>query len=242
MWQSAGSRPSASRAITSGSSPNGDAPVSSASKAGSRSRSSASARRCAVVRRPRRAAATAPTWLALMPRRLEWKAPPRDSCDRLVAVPAQLDDRGIRGEQVQRELQPERRRAGMEDDVLAAGRVLGPREVDSERGCGGRPALRSTSTSVTCDARDAADQPGDAAADHAGADDRDPVADQRRGVPQGVDGGLHGPGEHGPLGRDPVRHHGHRIGRHDVRRLMREQAEDRAPDAARRGPARPRRR
>src|SRR5689334_17988592 len=79
VWQTARRRPSDSRAITSGSSSNVDSPVSSASKAGSRSRSSASARRSAVVRRPRRATATSPTWLARMPRRREWKAAPRDS-------------------------------------------------------------------------------------------------------------------------------------------------------------------
>src|SRR6185312_6144910 len=63
----------------------------------------------------------------------------------------------------------------------------------------------------------------------AGADDRDPVADQRPGVPQGVDRGLHRAGEDGTLRRDVVGNHCHGVGRHDVRRLVGEQTEDGAP-------------
>ena len=70
-WQIAGSEPVASRAMTSGSSSKREAPVSSASKAGSRSKSSASASRSDVVRVARRAGATTPTWLARMLSRLE---------------------------------------------------------------------------------------------------------------------------------------------------------------------------
>ena len=86
----------------------------------------------------------------------------------------------------------------------------------------------STSTSVTC-SRHATDQPGDAAPDDAGADDRDPVADQRPGIPQGGDRGLHRAGEDGTLRRDVVGDHCHGVGRHDVRRLVGEQTEDGAP-------------
>ena len=57
--------------ITSGSSEKPDSPVTSASKAGSGSNSSAIASRSAVVRRPARAGDTVPTWLARMARRLE---------------------------------------------------------------------------------------------------------------------------------------------------------------------------
>ena len=89
--------------------------------------------------------------------------------------------------------------------------------------------VSSTSTSVTCVPGMLTDQPGDAASDHAGADDRDPVADQRPGVPQGVDRGLHRAGEDGPLRRDLVGDHRHGVGRHDVRRLVGEQTEDGAP-------------
>ena len=67
-----------------------------------------------------------------------------------------------------------------------------------------------------------------------GADDRDPVAEQRCGVPQGVDGGLDGPREHGARGRHAVGHDGHRAGRHDVGGLVRVQAEDRAAAQLRR--------
>ena len=73
-------------------------------------------------------------------------------------------------------------------------------------------------------------QPGDAAADHAGADHGDPVADQRSGVPQRVDGGLHGAGEHRAPGRDVVGHrHDGRRG-HDVGGLVRVEAEDGAAE------------
>ena len=65
VWQSAGRLPAANRAITSGNSPKRDCPVISASKAGSRRSSSASASRSAVVRRPLRAGERVPTWLAL---------------------------------------------------------------------------------------------------------------------------------------------------------------------------------
>ena len=51
--------------MTRGSSSKRDSPVTSTSKAGSRSSSSARARRSAVVRRPLRAGETVPTWLAL---------------------------------------------------------------------------------------------------------------------------------------------------------------------------------
>ena len=72
-----------------------------------------------------------------------------------------------------------------------------------------RPGPASTSTSVTWTPGNRREQARDAAADHAGADDGDPVADQRRGVPQRVDRGLDGAGEHGALRRHVVRHDGH---------------------------------
>ena len=92
----------------------------------------------------------------------------------------------------------------------------------------------STSTSVTSTAGNRREQAGDAAADHPGADDGDAVADQRRRVPQGVDGGLDGAGEHGARGRHVVGHDGHGAGRHHVGRLVRVQAEDRAAAQLRR--------
>ena len=60
-----------------------------------------------------------------------------------------------------------------------------------------------------------------------GADDRDPVADQRRGIPQRVDGRLDGAGEHRARGRDALRHDDHRGGRNDVGGLVRVEAEHR---------------
>ena len=111
---------------------------------------------------------------------------------------------------------------------MTAEGVLGQREVDAE---GGRDVRMRV---VHVDerhlrSRHATDQPGDAAPDHAGAYDRDPVADQRPGVPQGVDRGLHRAGEDGTLRRDVVGDHCHGVGRHDVRRLVGEETEDGAP-------------
>ena len=227
MWQSAGRLPAASRAITSGSSPKRDSPVTSASKAGSRSRSSASASRSAVVRRPLRAGETVPTWLARMPRRPEWNAPPSESLDLGVAVPAEVDDRALGREQVERALEPGGRRAGVHDQVATVGGVGRQREVDAERGRDVGPA------GIDVDERDLqrrkpAQQACDAAADHPGADDGDPVAEQRRGVPEGVDGGLDGAREHGASGWHVLGHDRHGAGRHHVGGLVRVQAEDRA--------------
>jgi len=79
----------------------------------------------------------------------------------------------------------------------------------------------SPSVSVaSCQARDRA-------ADHARPDDRDPVADEGRGIPQHVHGGLDRAGQHGtPCGHTfGYECHG-RLG-HDERGLVREQAEHR---------------
>ena len=65
--------------------------------------------------------------------------------------------------------------------------------------------------------------------DHPRPDHGDPVADQGRGVPQRVHRRLHGAGEDGPGHGDVVRHRGDRPGGHDVRRLVRVEAEDGAP-------------
>ena len=63
-------------------------PVISASKAGSRSSSSASASLSVVERRPLRTGETVPTWLARIASRPAWKAPPSES--RTSASPYQL--------------------------------------------------------------------------------------------------------------------------------------------------------
>ena len=132
-------------------------------------------------------------------------------------------------------------RAGVHDEVAAAGRVGGQREVDAERRRDVGPAGVDVDEGHP-DAGEPGEQPRDAAADHAGADDGDPVADQRRGVPQRVDRGLHRAGEHGPRRRHVVGHDGHGRGRHDVGGLVRVEAEDGAPAQLAAGPARRRRR
>ena len=60
----------------------------------------ASPSRSLVVRRVRRAAATAPTWLARIVSRLEWKAPPRGPRLRS-PVPGELDQLGLLAQQLQ---------------------------------------------------------------------------------------------------------------------------------------------
>ena len=233
VWQSAGRLPAASRAITSGSSPKRDCPVRSASKAGSRSRSSASASRSAVVRRPLRAGERVPTWLARMPRRPEWNAPPSESRTSRVAVPAEVDDRALGREQVERPLEPGGRRAGVHDQVATVGGVGRQREVDAERGRDIGPAGIDV-YERDLHRREPAQQACDAAADHPCADDGDPVAEQRSGVPEGVDGGLDGAREHGTSGRHALGHDGHGAGRHHVGSLVGVQAEDSAAGQLRR--------
>ena len=183
VWQSAGRLPAASRAITSGSSSKGDSPVTSASKAGSRSSSSASASRSAVVRRPLRAGETVPTWLERMPRRPAWNGAAQREPDLRVAVPAEVEDGALGREQVERPLEPGGRRAGVHDQVAAVGGVGREREVDAE----GVRDLGPAGIDVherDLHAGEPAQQACDAAADHPGADDRDPVADQRRRRPR----------------------------------------------------------
>ena len=233
VWQSADRLPAASRAITSGSSSNADSPVSSASKAGSRSSSSASASRSAVVRRARGPGRAVPTWLARMPSRARVERASEREPDLGVAVPAEVDDRALGREQLERALEPSGRRAGVHDEVATAGGVGGQREVDAERGRDVGPA------GIDVDERDLhgrepAQQPCDAAADHPGADDRDPVAEQWRSVPQRVDRGLDRAREHGTSGRHALGHDGHRARRHHVGGLVRVQAEDRAAAQLRR--------
>jgi hypothetical protein len=93
---------------------------------------------------------------------------------------------------------------------------LGPRRVEVDEG--------------DPHGREAREQAGDTAPDHAGPDDGHAVTDEWRGVPEGVDRRLDRAGEHGTARRQVVRHDGHGLDRHDVGRLMRVQAEDRAPD------------
>ena len=208
VWQSAGSVPPASRAITSGSSSKRDSPVSSASKAGSRSRSRASASRSAVVRRaaPGRRDRADLAGADAEPAGVEGAA--QRQLHLAVAVPAEVDDRALRREQVQRRAAARRTsrwraRRGRGRRRASSGRAK--RDAERRRDLG--PA-GSTSTRVTSTPGKPGEQPRDAAADHAGADDRDPVAEQRRRVPQRVDRGLDRAGEHRPCGRHVVGHDG----------------------------------
>ena len=153
--------------------------------------------------------------------------------DLAVAVPAEVDDRALGREQVERSLEPGGRRAGVHDQVATVGGVGRQREVDAECGRDLGPA------GIDVDERDLhrrepAQQARDAAADHPGADDGDPVAEQRCGVPQGVDGGLDRARENGASRRHALGHDGHRGGRHHVGGLVRVQAEDRAAAQLRR--------
>ncbi len=67
-----------------------------------------------------------------------------------------------------------------------------------------------------------------AAADHPGADDRDPVAEHRCCVPQRVDSSFDGPSKHGTSWRHVFGHERHGARRYDVGSLVRVVTEDRS--------------
>ena len=233
VWQSAGRLPAASRAITSGSSPKRDCPVSERVEGGV-------AQQVECERQPvgRRAAPAAGRGeRADLARadaeaaRVEGAAQRQPDLD--VAVPAEVDDRALGREQVERPLEPGGRRAGVHDEVATVGGVGRQREVDAECGRDVGPAGIDVHER-DLHRREPAQQARDAAADHAGADDGDPVAEQGRGVPEGVDGGLDRAREHGASGRHVLGHDGHGAGRHHVGGLVRVQAEDRAAAQLRR--------
>ena len=233
MWQSAGRLPSARRAITPGSSSKRDSPVTSTSKAGSRSRSSA--RRQPVGRRAPAGARRGdrPDLAGADAQAAGVEGAAQREPHLAVAVPAELEHRALGREQLERALEAGGRRARVHDQVAVAGGVLRPREAGAER----RRDLGPRRVDVDerdLDAREPREQAGDAAADHAGADDGDAVADQRGRVPEGVDGGLHRAREHGARRRHVVGHDGHGAGRHHVGGLVRVQAEDRAAAQLRR--------
>ena len=172
-------------------------------------------------------AARVPTWLARMPRRPEWNAPPSDS--RTSLSPYQL-----RSMTVPSGARRSSERWSPADVALVCTTRSSPpaasagsaKSTPSAAATSARPA--STSTSVTRIGGEAAQQACDAATDHPGADDGDPVAQQRCGVPEGVHGGLDRAGEDGTGGRHVLRHDGHRAGRHHVGGLVRVEAEHRA--------------
>ena len=147
-------------------------------------------------------------------------------------------------QQVERPLQPGRGRAGVHDQVAArrrrrraartstpsAAATRGPGRVDVDQRHARRPGMPASSR--------ATQQPTMPAPTH-----RDPVADQRRRVPERVDRGLDGAGQHGPPGRHAVRDRRRpQPAGTTYARLVRVQAEDGAAEQRRPGPARPRRR
>lgn len=196
-WQRAGSSPLARRGSTPGRSAKPLSPVTSTSNAGSASSASASASRSANVRRDRRAGRHRADLAAAHDQAARVERLAQRQGDPPVSVPAQLDHLALRREQFQGPGEAGLGGAGVHDEVALALGPLGQREADAER-LGDVRAGR-----VGVDELDAgAGQPGqdarDAAAHHPGADHGDPVADQRRRVPQGVHGGLDRPGEHRP--------------------------------------------
>src|SRR6478736_4068951 len=128
--------------------------------------------------------------------------------DLRVAVPAEVDHGALGSEQVERELEAGGRRAGVDDHVASVGGVGRGREVDAEGVRDVDPAGIDVHQRYA-HAREPAEQTRDAASDHPGAHDRDAVTDERGGIPQGVDGGLDGAGQHGAIRRHALRHDRH---------------------------------
>ena len=142
-----------------------------------------------------------------------------------VAVPAEVDDGSLRGEQLKRALEPSGGGAGVHNQVTTASGLARQREVDTKR----RRNLGPTCVDVDerdMRPREPSQQACHAAAHHTGADNRHPVAEQRLGVPQRVDRGLDGPGKNGTRSRHALRHDRHGARRHHVGGLMRKETED----------------
>ena len=205
MWHSAGSSPDARAGHHAPAARRSPTPRSAARRTpGRASSSSASASRSARLREPRRAGATSPTWLARTASRPEWKAPPRGSRHGLVAVPAQVEHLPLRREQLQREPEPGRRsrwcaRPGRGSPGASSGWA---KPTPSAAATAARPG--STSTSVTSTPGDPGEQPGHAHPTMPAPTTatRSPTSGPQ--VPQRVDRGLDGAGEHRPAGRHAV--------------------------------------
>ena len=201
------------------------------SNAGSRSSSSGERQPVgACVRRPRRAAATAPTWLARTASRPEWNEPPSDSRRprrrRTSSARAPSPSGASRSSE---SCSPAEVALVCTTRSRPPGASAGSSEADAERGRDVGARSGSTSTSVTS-------TPGIPASSRATQQPTMPAPTtatrsptQRGGVPQRVDGGLDRAGEHGALGRHVVGHHDDGVGRDDVRRLVRVEAEHGAP-------------
>ena len=142
-----------------------------------------------------------------------------------VAVPAEVDDGSLRGEQLKRALEPSGRGAGVHNQVATAGGLTRQREVDTKCRRNLGPTCVDVDERDVCP-RESSQQACHAAAHHTGADNGHPVAEQRLGVPQGVDRGFDGPGKHGTRSRHALRHNRHGARRHHVGGLVRKQTED----------------
>ena len=207
VWQMAGRVPSARRGMTPGSSSNGDSPVSRASKAGSRRRSTASAQPLGirVARAPRLPQRNPPGWHGCASRD-EWNDPPSDSSTR--ESPYQLRSSTVASgaSRSSESWRPRARRARVHDEVVVAVRVGAQAALGSARSRhrdARPPAARvgSTSTRVTR-------QPGIATSRRATQHPTMPAPTTATrspmrggGVPERVDGRLDGAGEHGPPSR-----------------------------------------
>ena len=152
-WHSAGSVPAASRRAPRAARSNGDSPVSSASNAGSREQVQGERQPVGeACGSARRAGETVPTWLPRMRQPAGVERAAQRQADLAVAVPAQLDDRALRREQVQRPAaaRPRWRWRGRPGRARRRRR----RAARTRRRAPRRPPARpgSTSTSWTCDA------------------------------------------------------------------------------------------
>ena len=184
----------------------------SASKTGSASRRSASAMPVGVAAAPAPGRGDRADLAARIARRREWNASPSGSVTG--RSPYQLSSTPRPRRPAVRASVPARRRSrwrarpGRSRPRRRRGRRTRRRARRRHRPAPGRrrPARPATPGKP-------GEQRGDAAADHPAADDRDPVADQRRRVPQGVDRGLDRAGQHRAR-----RGHGVGNGRHGRRR------------------------
>ena len=225
-WQSASRLPSESRWTTSGSSLKADVPVRNVSKTGSASSETA---RLEPVGVGAAVAAGAghdahlagadgePAGVEVLPQR---------QGDHAVRVPGHLDDVALVAHQLQGALQACLRGGAVDHDVAVRQGVVGVAEVDAE-GVGERALGGVDVDQLQPAQREGSEELGDHAADQPGADHGDAVAEAGSGLPEGVDRGFHGAGEHGAAGGNVVRDLGERLDRDDVAVLVRVQAEDR---------------
>ena len=216
-----------------GRSSNRSSPVTRTSSAASSRSRSASPRRRACVQRARCAAATVPTCDDLSVSRCAWKRSPSGRATAARAEPAQLEHRRLEAGELEREARALRGAARVDHEVGLGARAAGSGEADAQR-AGDRRAARIRVDELDLAAGHAPGEPGDEAAERAGADDGDAIAEPQVRVPEAVDRGFE-------VGREDRARRGDRFGqrvhgrrRHDIARLVRMEAEDAAP-AQRRG-------